>query len=264
MEALIRSRGVIKGRVTSFKTYITKLSSAHPDSQEPLDEVTKLEIWERVYRIREAFERFEQIQSNIEEATENLDEALEYRETFEDEYFHIIAQAEALRSRGAINTNASHINEDNVNANTPLLENTNGNVKTSRMSASRNEPSSSQTSVNRDTSIEHATNLLSGVTMAPNQNIIYKAQGIRLPTIELPKFSGEVAEWLSFRDTFESLIHKNGTIDLIQKFHYLKASLEGSAAQIIKSLEFTAVNYNVAWETICNRFNNQRLLTHKH
>lgn len=79
-----------------------------------------------------------------------------------------------------------------------------------------------------------------------NQNIIYKTPGIRLPTIELPKFSGEAAEWLSFRDTFESLINKNETIDPIQKFHYLKASLEGSASQIIKSLEFTAVNYAVA------------------
>ncbi|KYN14464.1 hypothetical protein ALC57_13336 [Trachymyrmex cornetzi] len=55
--------------------------------------------------------------------------------------------------------------------------------------------------------------------------------GIRLPTIELPKFSGGAAEWLSFRDTFESLIHKNETIDCIQKFHYLRASLEGVAAQ---------------------------------
>ncbi|XP_011858580.1 PREDICTED: uncharacterized protein LOC105556118, partial [Vollenhovia emeryi] len=50
----------------------------------------------------------------------------------------------------------------------------------------------------------------------------------------------------------------------IKKFHYLKAALEGGAAQIIKSLEFTAVNYAVAWNTICDRFNNKRLLTHNH
>lgn len=44
----------------------------------------------------------------------------------------------------------------------------------------------------------------------------------------------------------------------------MKAVLQGSAAQIVKSLEFTAVNYAVAWETICSRFNNPRLLTHNH
>lgn len=102
------------------------------------------------------------------------------------------------------------------------------------------------------------------MTVHPNQNIIYKASGIRLPTIELAKFSGDTAEWFGFRDTFESLISKNENIDPIQKFHYLKAALEGGAAQIIKSLEFTAVNYAVAWDTICDRFNNKRLLTHNH
>jgi len=94
--------------------------------------------------------------------------------------------------------------------------------------------------------------------------IILKSSGVRLPTIELPKFKGDIADWLSFRDTFESLIHRNETIDPIQKFHYLKASLEGSAAQIIKSLEFSSVNYTVAWDAICSRFNNKRLLAHNH
>lgn len=63
---------------------------------------------------------------------------------------------------------------------------------------------------------------------------------------------------------FESLIHKSEIIDPIQKFHYLKAALKGNAAQILKSLELSAGNYTVAWETICNRFNNKRLLTHDH
>lgn len=50
----------------------------------------------------------------------------------------------------------------------------------------------------------------------------------------------------------------------MQKFNYLKTALEGNTAQIIKSLEFSAINYAVAWETIRNRFDNKRLLTHNH
>ncbi|CAL1682524.1 unnamed protein product [Lasius platythorax] len=92
------------------------------------------------------------------------------------------------------------------------------------------------------------------ITRQANQNIIFKTPSMRLPTIELPKFKGDIAEWLGFRDTFESLIHNNETIDPIQNFHYLKASLEGNAAQIIKSLELSAINYTVAWEAICSRF----------
>lgn len=102
------------------------------------------------------------------------------------------------------------------------------------------------------------------LTSQANQGIIFKPPGVRLPTIELPRFRGEIGEWLGFRDTFESLIHNNQSIDPIQKFHYLKAALEGTAVQIVKSLEFSAANYTVAWETICKRFDNKSLLTNNH
>jgi len=88
---------------------------------------------------------------------------------------------------------------------------------------------------------QEQNNVLNPINIArqANQNIIFKTLGIRLLTIELPKFNGDIAEWLGFRDTFQSLIHNNETIDPIQKFHYLKVALEGNAAQIIKSLEFS-------------------------
>jgi len=44
----------------------------------------------------------------------------------------------------------------------------------------------------------------------------------------------------------------------------LKASSEGFATQIIKSLEFSAANYAVAWNAISDRFNNKRLFAHNH
>ncbi|KAK9712250.1 Protein of unknown function (DUF1759) [Popillia japonica] len=87
---------------------------------------------------------------------------------------------------------------------------------------------------------------------------------IKLPTIKLPKFEGKYSNWLEFRDTYESLIHTNASINEIQKFHYLRASLEGSAAQVIHSLEFTARNYAVAWEALLDRYNNNRLLVMNH
>ncbi|XP_067217193.1 uncharacterized protein [Linepithema humile] len=213
--------------------------AAYPDSRAPLSELTRLEIRERVFRIREAYEKFEQIQVEIEALTDNEQEALEYRERLDEEYFLTIAQAESLRMRGM-----KEVNSD-----------------TTRFEAAINETHGVHSQIVND---DNSVNYLPGIAAQSNQGVIYKTTGIRLPTIELPKFSGEAAEWLSFRDTFESLIHKNETITPIQRFHYLKAALEGNALQIIKSLEFTAVNYTVAWKTICNRFNNKRLLAHNH
>ncbi|XP_030753971.1 uncharacterized protein LOC115880817 [Sitophilus oryzae] len=89
-------------------------------------------------------------------------------------------------------------------------------------------------------------------------------QAIKLPTIQLPKFEGFYESWLEFRDTFESLIHLNSSINKIQKFHYLRASLGGDAGQVIKSLEFSADNYEIAWNILCERYNNTRLLTNNH
>uniref|UniRef100_A0A6P7H4B6 Uncharacterized protein LOC114345914 n=1 Tax=Diabrotica virgifera virgifera TaxID=50390 RepID=A0A6P7H4B6_DIAVI len=40
--------------------------------------------------------------------------------------------------------------------------------------------------------------------------------------------------------------------------------LLGGAAQVIRSIEFSASNYTVAWETLLNRYNNDNLLIHNH
>ncbi|XP_072944068.1 uncharacterized protein [Epargyreus clarus] len=87
---------------------------------------------------------------------------------------------------------------------------------------------------------------------------------IRLPKIDLPHFDGGYQSWLEFRDTFLSLIHDNDGIDTINKFHYLRASLKGSAAEIIKNIIFKKDNYNIAWDLLCERFNNNRLLINFH
>lgn len=87
---------------------------------------------------------------------------------------------------------------------------------------------------------------------------------IRLPKIDLPHFDGGYQYWLEFRDTYLSLIHQNSSIDNISKFHYLRASLKGTAAEIIRNIDFKSDQYNLAWDLLCDRFNNSRLLVNNH
>ncbi|XP_050360100.1 uncharacterized protein LOC126779937 isoform X1 [Nymphalis io] len=87
---------------------------------------------------------------------------------------------------------------------------------------------------------------------------------IRLPKIDLPHFDGTYQCWLEFRDTFTSLIHNNTTINDINKFHYLRASLQGNAALIIKNIDFKGDHYNIAWDLLCERYNNNRILVNNH
>lgn len=95
-------------------------------------------------------------------------------------------------------------------------------------------------------------------------NSVNSGSSIRLPTISIPKFSGDTSDWLEYFEIFKSLVHENDSLNDIKRLHYLKASLQGDAAQIIKSLEFTASNYSVAWKALCERYNDPRMLVYNH
>lgn len=87
---------------------------------------------------------------------------------------------------------------------------------------------------------------------------------LKLPIIHLPTFSGRLQDWLEFHDTYNSLIHTNDNIPKINKFHYLRSALKDTAKQVIGLLDFSASNYDVAWQTLCERYHNDRLLISNH
>ncbi|XP_045450168.1 uncharacterized protein LOC123658922 [Melitaea cinxia] len=102
------------------------------------------------------------------------------------------------------------------------------------------------------------------VNSKPSGTCSHALNTIKLPTIKLPNFDGNYLKWLEFRDTFDSLINSNDTIPTINKFHYLRSALEGSATVVIKSIEFTSANYRVAWDLLCERYNNKNILINNH
>lgn len=50
----------------------------------------------------------------------------------------------------------------------------------------------------------------------------------------------------------------------VQKFHYLRLSLEGNAADRINSLQVCDDNYEVAWKLLNERFENKQALIKNH
>ncbi|XP_072398266.1 uncharacterized protein [Diabrotica undecimpunctata] len=87
---------------------------------------------------------------------------------------------------------------------------------------------------------------------------------IRLPAINLPSFEGDYDNWLFFRDTFNSIIHTNTELSNIQKFHYLRLSLQVIAAETIRNLDISEATYETAWELLTDRFENKSLLVNNH
>ncbi|VEN60332.1 unnamed protein product [Callosobruchus maculatus] len=87
---------------------------------------------------------------------------------------------------------------------------------------------------------------------------------VKLPPIKIPTFDGQYHNWLEFKDSFLSLVDSNESLTDIQRFYYLKTSLEKDVLTTIKSIEVTANNYQVAWQFLVDRYENKRLIIFNH
>ena len=85
-----------------------------------------------------------------------------------------------------------------------------------------------------------------------------------LPKLKLPEFYGSYDKWLQFADTYKSLIHNSSSLSKIEKFWYLKSCIKGEAANIFSSLELSEANYDKAWESLCERYENKKVIIQAH
>uniref|UniRef100_A0A2A4JB67 Uncharacterized protein n=1 Tax=Heliothis virescens TaxID=7102 RepID=A0A2A4JB67_HELVI len=79
------------------------------------------------------------------------------------------------------------------------------------------------------------------------------------PRIEVPEFSGNYTQWISFKDLFLETIHNNPTINKAQKMQHLKTRLRGEAERLVQHLTISAENYSACWEMLTQRYDNRRL-----
>ncbi|XP_046431027.1 uncharacterized protein LOC124184894 [Neodiprion fabricii] len=86
----------------------------------------------------------------------------------------------------------------------------------------------------------------------------------QLPRINLPKFSGSCNEWTEFHDLFQVMVGQNQDISNVEKLQYLKMSLTGDASLLLKNISVAGDNFGRAWETLVNRYQNERVLIDAH
>jgi hypothetical protein len=83
---------------------------------------------------------------------------------------------------------------------------------------------------------------------------------VRLPKLEIPSFDGNVMDWPSFCDMFRSIVDNNPRLSKAQKLAHLKTSVTGEAARLIKALNLTDGNYDIACKQLNDRYQNEREL----
>ena len=99
---------------------------------------------------------------------------------------------------------------------------------------------------------------------AQNHSTVSKRTSVRLPRIELKNFGGQIIKWQEFWDTFEATIHKNPSLQPIEKFNYLRAQLENEALKSIAGLELANANYEAAINLLKERYGNNQLIVDTH
>lgn len=86
---------------------------------------------------------------------------------------------------------------------------------------------------------------------------------VKLPRLELPKFSGDLTEWQSFWDRFEALVDQSELPD-ISKFSYLQSLLQGEALSVIQGLALSSANYKTACNLLKDRFGRPQKIIFAH
>ncbi|XP_054708495.1 uncharacterized protein LOC129218282 [Uloborus diversus] len=86
----------------------------------------------------------------------------------------------------------------------------------------------------------------------------YGSETIKLPKLSLPNFSGNIIDWLTFKDLFNATVTKNESLSDAQKLQYLKTSLKGDAAKIVNSIPISDSNFKIAYNLLDERYSNTR------
>lgn len=66
------------------------------------------------------------------------------------------------------------------------------------------------------------------------------------------------------RDSYVSLIHSNASLSRVQKFHFLKAFLEGDAARFVTNISISDSNYDGVWKILKDEYDCPRMLIETH
>lgn len=95
-------------------------------------------------------------------------------------------------------------------------------------------------------------------------DVKHQTLSVKLPKIMIPKFSGNVSEWLTFWNSYETSIHNNKSLDDVSKFNYLKAHLTGTALETIGGFSISQENYVKAVDLLKQRFGRKETLVNTH
>ncbi|XP_036347325.1 uncharacterized protein LOC118756683, partial [Rhagoletis pomonella] len=92
-----------------------------------------------------------------------------------------------------------------------------------------------------------------------------KSSGIylKVPACDTETFHGGYEQWPSFRDMFTAVYINHPKLSQAQKLYHLRYKTKGQAGSIVKQFALNDDNFNLAWEALKERYENERVLVDK-
>ncbi|CAB0043530.1 unnamed protein product [Trichogramma brassicae] len=85
----------------------------------------------------------------------------------------------------------------------------------------------------------------------------------KLPTIVIGDFSGDIQDWVRFRDTFKEMVIERPNLPAIFKMNYLRTYVKGEAAELLQEVPSGGEHFATAWKVLLSHYDNKRLLINK-
>ncbi|CAG7830484.1 unnamed protein product, partial [Allacma fusca] len=85
-----------------------------------------------------------------------------------------------------------------------------------------------------------------------------QGQKPKLPQLTLPTFLGYLEDWLSFRDSFNQVVHRRTDLSGAEKLSYLFSDLESPALETIQAIPMEDKKYNDAYTRLTEQFEHTR------
>lgn len=287
LKTLKHKRGIIKAAITRFNNFLLEHKQGVLDSRK---------IEQRIEKLKEIFEPFEALQYEIEINDSSVAEETHLSERFDthEAYFDVIAEAEELlhvarygprktpneNSTNVLSAAAAATDHSSISATAASTQQQGGSgaQRPNEFFAinDQNPVESHRNEVLRETPFLH-NNIISSRRLFSDDNLnnrentnvntretVSTTRRLKLPTISLPTFDGSYEDWLSFQDTFLSMIDSDDRLSDIDKITYLKDSVTGSAADKIKSIPCVGANYKRVWNLLERSYADNRLIISRH
>lgn len=95
-------------------------------------------------------------------------------------------------------------------------------------------------------------------------DLVENKRRLKLPIAEVPKFNGDYDEWLTYKNTFKSMIDSRDDLTAVEKFLHLQSTLKGEALSTISIYSVSSENYDKAWKLLEESYEFKKIIVSRH